>query len=65
MDDRVVDHLAVELDRGRAFRFRLLERRDDALGLGDLLGRGQVGRVHRRELVRMDAEASLEAASEH
>src|SRR5438128_10307435 len=63
VDDRVVDHLAVELDRRGAFRLGFLEGRDDAPGLRKLLGRGLVGGVHRAELVGMDATASLEAAA--
>src|SRR5205085_11592747 len=36
---------------------------DDALGGGKLRGRGRVGAIHRRDLVRMHAAAALKSAA--
>src|SRR3954470_6048109 len=63
VDDRVVDHLAVELDRRGAAGLGFFEGDDDAPGLGQLFLGRQVGRVYGRDLVRVDAQAALEAAA--
>ncbi len=63
MHDRVVDHLAVDLDRRRAAALGFAEGADDALGGGQLGSARHIGGVHRRDLVGMHAAASLEAAA--
>src|SRR5258708_23030819 len=60
-DDRVVDELAVELDRRRAGLFGLGKGGDDALGAGDLLGGGREDAVDRNHLVGVDAHLALVA----
>src|SRR5512147_742271 len=54
MDDRVIDHAPVELDRGGAFRLRLPKRRDDALRLRDFFHGGAVAFVGVGDLIGMD-----------
>src|SRR2546423_6925791 len=60
---RIVDHLAVDLDRRGAAALRLAEGGDDAPGGGQLVGARHVGSIHRRDLVGVHAAASLEAAA--
>src|SRR5438067_11578292 len=63
-DDRVIDELAVELDRGDPLRLRLRESRDGAFGEGDLiLARGEDA-VDHRDLVRVDTHLALETVGE-
>src|SRR3970282_2378741 len=52
---RVIDHLAVDLDRGRAARLGLAGRGGDAVGAGQLPVAGQIGGIDRADLVRMHA----------
>src|SRR6185503_3908430 len=63
VEDRVVDHLAIDLDRRRPARLGLLEGRDDALRALEFLGARKIGAIHRTDLVRMNAQTALEAAA--
>src|SRR6516165_8823591 len=64
IEDRVIDEFAVELYRGAARRFRLSERRDHSLGIGNLRLAGREDLVDDPDLLRVDAHLSLEAEAE-
>ncbi len=61
IDDRIVDEIAVDLDRSRTGRFRLNKRVDDFLCESELFFRRCKRGICRRNLVWMNAEFSLEA----
>src|SRR6266513_5460087 len=64
IDDRVIDELAVELDRGDSFRLCLRESRDGALGEGDFILARREDAVDHTDLVRVDAHLALEAVGQ-
>src|SRR6185369_1025499 len=61
--DRVIDHLAVDLDCGRAACFGRAKRGDDALGGGDFVRGRRVAFISGTDLIGMDAKAPLETCA--
>jgi len=62
--DRVVDKLAVELDRCTTHGFRLGEHRNDPFGVGDLRLARREDPVHGRDLLRVNAHLALKAKAQ-